>query len=53
MQATEIDALVEGTDEGAAVTVTKKKRTAKAVSTVPVFGAPCICCVWSERCQAR
>lgn len=38
VEACKTEALVEGTDEGALVTVTKKKSRAKAVSTGPVFG---------------
>ena len=38
VEACKIEALVEGTDEGALVTVTKKRSRAKAVSTGPVFG---------------
>ena len=38
VQADEVEALVEATDEGANVTVTKKKSRAKAVNKGPVFG---------------
>lgn len=40
VEAAETEALVEGTEEGALVTVTKKKSRAKAVSTGPVFEMP-------------
>ena len=38
VQAGEVDALVEATEEGATVQVTKKKSRAKAVNKGPVFG---------------
>lgn len=40
VEATEMEAVVEGTDEGASLKVTTKRSRAKAESTVPQFGMP-------------
>ena len=40
VEASELEAVVEGTDEGASLKVITKRRRAKAESTVPQFGIP-------------